>query len=158
MKKSDAELLAGIIHKEINNPADVQQIYADTQKLSEEFSHLVEFLSTKDRQHRRIFYLRSEKRWFNLFGWTMAKTLMLLGIIAGGLFFLSKGSGEIMHLIYFIFGASSYYFLLYIVSLRKFRKNKKIIHAILSDYKEEIKSILESLVKEHRLDPEKYKV
>ena len=158
MTKQEAEKLAQIILKEIESPADIQKVYDHTEKEFSDHSSLIEFLSTKDRQHRKVFYLRSEEIWFRLYGWTMAKVLMLLGLLAGALFYLGRDRVDLgVALPFFIFGASAYYTLLYVFSINRYGKNRAKVNNIVVNYKSELKALLEELVKLYKLDGEKYK-
>ena len=159
MKRQEAEALADIILQELKDPTDIQKVFEKVEKQFTDASQLIEFISTKDRQFRRIFYLESEKVWFKLYGWTMAKTLMFLGIISAVLFYISKDRVDVANVFpYFIFGASAYYLFLYLLSINRYSKNKKKVINIINNYREELGSILKELIQQHHLDSEKYNI
>lgn len=159
MKRQDAEALADIILQELKDPTDIQKVFERIDKQFTDALQLIEFIATKDRQFRRVFYLESERVWFKLYGWTMAKTLMFLGIISAVLFYISKDRVDVANVFpYFIFGASAYYLFLYLLSINRYSKNKKKVINIINNYREELKVILKELIQQHHLDIEKYKI
>ena len=157
MKKPEAEQLAGLILAEFRQPADVQDLYDRIGNAFGESAPLARFLASKDRQHRRVFYLQSEKRWFSQFGWTLAKALMLFGLLAGAAFLLAGGRVTADQTVTLIFGASAFYVLVYFLSIRRHSGNARKIEEIRSGYRAELRSILDDLVREHGLDAGKYR-
>jgi hypothetical protein len=152
MKRQEAQVLAEILSKELEKPSDPQTLYHELSSDLAEQGPLFEFLSCKDRHHRQSFYLLAEKRWFQLYGWTMAKVLMLFGLLALVLFLLIQpGPEAVQYFIYFVFGASAYYFLLYIFSLNRYSKNKKRLEQMQETYRQEIQAILGELVEKNEL-------
>jgi hypothetical protein len=158
MQKPEAEKLADLLLEEIRRPGDVQALYERVGKTFRESHPLPLVLASKDRQHRQAFYLQSEERWFRLFGWTMAKALMLFGLLAAGVFLLARGRVTPDQAATLLFGASAYYMLVYVISLRRYSKNARKIEEGLAGYRAELKEILEELVRDHHLEAGKYRV
>lgn len=157
MTRAEAEKLADLILEELRHPQDVQKVYDAAERLFESSRPLPEVLATKDRQHRRVFYLQSEERWFRLFGWTMAKALMLYGLLVGVAFLAMRGRMTPDQAVTLIFGASFFYLIVYLMSLRRYAKTPRKVEEVVSTYRSELNSILEELVRSHQLDPAKYK-
>ncbi len=157
MKRPEAEKLADLVLDELRRPGEAKDFYGRVAGLAGAGKALSDFLDAKDRQHRGAFYLQSEEQWFRLFGWTLAKALMLLGLLVAAGFLLAGGRVTADQAATIIFGASAYYVVVYLLTLRRYAKNPRKIEKINSDYRSELRTILEDLVRDHGLDAAKYR-
>lgn len=152
MKKPEAEKLADLLLDELRHPGDVQQVIDQVGERLEDARAVADFLTAKDRQHREVFYLQAQERWFRIFGWTLAKALMLCGLLMAGFYFLARNRLPADYIVMAIFGASFYYLVIYVLSLRRHARNARQVEAIRERYRAELREILKDLVEAHRLD------
>jgi len=152
MKRADAGKLADLILEELRKPLEAGEFYDRVGGLEGHGKPLSDLLAAKDRQHRRVFYLQSEERWFRLFGWTLAKALMLLGLLVGAAFFLAGGRMTADQAATMIFGASAYYVVVYLLSLRRTAKNRRKIEEVHAEYRSELETLRDDLARERGPD------
>lgn len=157
MKKSEVEAVCDLILDELRQPADIQKLFERVESRLPDAAPLLEFLASKDRHHRRKFYHDSEGAWFRVFGWTMAKALMGLGIVSGIVFFLAKHRAQpVQDFLFFVFGASAYYLYLTLAAVRRTKRARAQARAVSETYKDELRQVLKSLVERNGLDPARY--
>lgn len=113
-----ARELRAAIEAEIEAPGDPQALCERLEaRLGPACRPVVRLLSAKDRLTREALEIDGEVRAFRRFGWTSSKVLMILVLLVAFAVAILPGrlTGERATLL--IFGASAYYFVLYVAAL-----------------------------------------
>lgn len=138
--------LRAAIEAEIDSPGDPQALCERLQaKLGPACRPVVKLLAAKDRQAREALAIEDEIRVFRRFGFTSAKVLLGLVFLVALAVALLPGrlTGERATLL--IFGASAYYFLLYVASLLGQRGLIARARAARDRYREALRALLAEL-------------
>lgn len=157
----DAARLLEIIFDEIRAPADTQKLLDAWPAIETCAEEARAFLKAKDRAARREAFIRSERLWFNKYGWFMARVATYFGILCFAFFLLARGAG-VDFLTALLLGAAGYYLLLVLLSNMRYRdknrRRRKLVEAEAQRYQRDIVRVAASLLKRFGVAAEQHPV
>ncbi len=150
----EPDALARLVSSEIEEIGEMPGFYG---RLSGEQAidiRVAELARIKELHCRMAFSVDARETWFRAYGWKMAKTLMLLGLLVLGVAAITRNYAD--YAITALLGAAAYYGLLVILSLFEFRKKKRILQKVEDAYRTELIGLLSGVVLDNGLDADDY--
>jgi len=158
---ADASRLLELIIAEIESPTDTQKLL-DKFPLAESCpEESLRFLKAKDRAQRRADFVTNEALWWRKYGWFMARTVGLFGLLVFVFAMFVRGAG-VDFITFALLGAAGYYLLLMTVSNVRYRagnkKRRKLVERERQQYQRAIVAVAASILKKFEIDPALYPI
>ena len=158
---ADASRLLELIIAEIESPTDTQKLL-DKFPLAESCTEeSLRFLKAKDRAQRRADFVMNEALWWRKYGWFMARTVGLFGLLVFVFAMFVRGAG-VDFITFALLGAAGYYLLLMTVSNVRYRagnkKRRNLVERERRQYQRAIVAVAASILKKFEIDPALYPI
>lgn len=135
--------------EELPEPGDPRRLMADLGEGEMASPEAMEILSRTSLAWQQLRDLRLERAWQSGFGWFLARTVMLLGLLVLFTATIFRPTEDGLTVIVAGFGGvAAYYLLIVATSPLRLRRHHKRKEAILNAYREDLENVLKTMSKE----------
>ncbi|MBI4245495.1 MAG: hypothetical protein HY606_15505 [Planctomycetes bacterium] len=142
---NEQRTLTQLLEQELTNPADYQKFIAEISRLLEDKKSVLESLLLKDKHHKLIYYLDSQKLWLKLIGIRLIKALMVTGVILAVLSVIIFGENAFIYLSASFVGMVFLYFIYMFLISREIKSVSRRVKELNLNYRSQIEDLLEGL-------------